>query len=93
MENDDLCRRPHAARHDLPPRPRRPINRNAFETYLDKVLVPAPRPGDIVVMDNLSSHKGPMIEAAWAEVKIARATRSIQLNMGQTFSFQLFHRC
>ena len=45
-----------------------PINRDAFETYLEKVLIPELRPGAIVIMDNLSSHKGPrvrqMIEAA-----------------------------
>lgn len=49
-----------------------PINRDAFETSVAKVLVPELRPGDIVVMDNLSSHKGPrvreMIEAAGAEL-------------------------
>jgi transposase len=49
-----------------------PINRDAFETYAAKVLVPELRPGDIVVMDNLSSHKGPrvreMIEAAGARL-------------------------
>jgi transposase len=49
-----------------------PINRDAFETYLEKVLIPELRPGDIVIMDNLSSHKGPrvrqMIEAAGAGV-------------------------
>ena len=47
-----------------------PINRDAFETYVHKVLVPELRPGDIVIMDNLSSHKGPrarqLIEAARA---------------------------
>ncbi|HEV2553639.1 MAG TPA: IS630 family transposase [Bosea sp. (in: a-proteobacteria)] len=50
-----------------------PINRDAFETYVQKVLVPELRPGDIVVMDNLSSHKGPrvreMIEAAGADLR------------------------
>jgi transposase len=50
-----------------------PINRDAFETYLEKVLVPELRPGDIVIMDNLSSHKGPrvrqMIEAAGASLR------------------------
>lgn len=50
-----------------------PINRDAFETYVKKVLVPDLRPGDIVIMDNLSSHKGPrvraMIEAAGAELR------------------------
>jgi transposase len=49
-----------------------PINRIAFEAYVDKVFVPELRPGDIVVMDNLSSHKGPrvreMIEAAGADL-------------------------
>lgn len=47
-----------------------PINRHAFETYFARVLVPDLRPSDVVVMDNLSSHKGPrvreMIEAAGA---------------------------
>ncbi len=35
-----------------------PINGCAFETYVEKVLVPELRTGDIVTMDNLSSHKG-----------------------------------
>ena len=29
----------------------------SFRVYLDRVLVPSLRPGDIVVMDNLSAHK------------------------------------
>jgi transposase len=49
-----------------------PINRVAFETYVEKVLAPELRPGDIVIMDNLSSHKGPgvreMIEATGASL-------------------------
>ena len=49
-----------------------PINRDAFEAYVEQVLVPELRPGDIVVMDNLSSHKGPkvraLIEAAGARL-------------------------
>jgi DDE superfamily endonuclease len=35
-----------------------PINREAFEIYVEKILIPELRPGDIVIMDNLSSHKG-----------------------------------
>lgn len=50
-----------------------PINRDAFETYVAQVLVPELRPGDIVVMDNLSSHKGPnvrgVIEGAGASLR------------------------
>lgn len=49
-----------------------PINRRAFETYVEKVLVPELEPDDVVIMDNLSSHKGPrvreMIEAAGASL-------------------------
>jgi transposase len=43
-----------------------------FRTYTEKVLCPWLRPGDIVVMDNLSPHKSEptlrLIEAAGAEV-------------------------
>ena len=50
-----------------------PINRVAFETYVGEVLVPELEPGDIVIMDNLSSHKGPrvreIIEAAGATLR------------------------
>ena len=35
-----------------------PINRDAFQAYVDQVLVPELSAGDVVVMDNLSSHKG-----------------------------------
>ena len=41
-----------------------PINRNAFQAYVDQVLVPALSPGDVVVMDNLGSHKGPAVRRA-----------------------------
>ena len=49
-----------------------PISRDAFETYVEQVLIPELRPGDIVIMDDLSSHKGQrvreLIEAAGAEL-------------------------
>jgi transposase len=49
-----------------------PINRLAFETYVETVLVPELVAGDVVILDNLSSHKGPrvreMIEAAGADL-------------------------
>lgn len=34
------------------------VNAAAFEAYVEKVLAPTLRPGDLVIMDNLSSHKG-----------------------------------
>lgn len=33
------------------------INGEVFEAFVEQVLVPELRPGDIVIMDNLSSHK------------------------------------
>ncbi len=49
-----------------------PINGVSFQAYVDQVLVPELRPGDIVVMDNLGSHKGAgvrdAIEAAGARL-------------------------
>jgi transposase len=35
-----------------------PIDGESFRLYIEKVLVPTLRPGDIVIMDNLGSHKG-----------------------------------
>jgi transposase len=50
-----------------------PINRYSFETYVARVLVPELRPGDVVIMDNLSSHKGQrvreLIEAKGASLR------------------------
>ena len=35
----------------------RPMNAAIFRTYIEHCLAPTLRPGDIVIMDNLSSHK------------------------------------
>ncbi|AMK19561.1 putative transposase [Sphingobium sp. MI1205] len=47
-----------------------PINGNLFEAYVNKVLAPDLKPGDVVIIDNLSSHKRvtvrTLIEAAGA---------------------------
>jgi transposase len=49
-----------------------PVNREVFELYVEKIFIPELKPGDIVVMDNLSSHKGSavraMIQAAGAKL-------------------------
>jgi len=37
------------------------IDGESFRTYVEKVLLPTLRPGDIVVMDNLGSHKGKIV--------------------------------
>lgn len=39
-----------------------PMNRAIFEAYVETQLAPALKPGDVVILDNLSSHK-----SEWAE--------------------------
>lgn len=38
------------------------VDEEAFETFVRKVLLPTLRPGQIVIMDNLSSHKTDTVE-------------------------------
>ena len=38
-----------------------PIDGESFHLYVEKILVPTLRTGDIVIMDNLGSHKGKAI--------------------------------
>lgn len=49
-----------------------PMSGNAFLAYVEQVLAPTLKPGDIVVLDNLSAHKVPgireAIEAAGAKL-------------------------
>lgn len=37
-------------------------NRNVFETWLEKCLIPALKPGQVVIMDNATFHKGGLIQ-------------------------------
>lgn len=41
-----------------------PINGQLFTTYVEQFLVPTLSPGDIVIMDNLGSHKGQAVRKA-----------------------------
>jgi transposase len=49
------------------------VNAAAFEAFVEQVLVPQLRPGDVVVLDNLSSHKSvrtrALIEGAGAALE------------------------
>jgi transposase len=45
-----------------------PIDNPTFLAYVEQVLVPTLRPGDVVVLDNLAMHKQPAVEAAIARV-------------------------
>lgn len=48
------------------------VNGDVFEAFIEHVLVPQLQPGDVVIMDNLSSHKQvrvrERIEATQAEL-------------------------
>lgn len=41
-----------------------PINGESFKAYVEQILVPALKPGDIVILDNLGSHKSRDIRKA-----------------------------
>ena len=41
-----------------------PIDNPTFHAYIEQVLVPTLRPGDVVVLDNLAVHKQPEVRAA-----------------------------
>jgi transposase len=46
-----------------------PIDTPTFLAYVEQVLVPTLRPGDVVVLDNLAVHKHPGIRAAIEEAR------------------------
>lgn len=50
-----------ALRHD---RIDAPLNAQSFTAWLEQFLVPTLTPGDIVIMDNLGSHKGAAVRQA-----------------------------
>jgi transposase len=41
-----------------------PIDNPSFLAYVEQILVPSLRPGDVVVLDNLAVHKQPEVRAA-----------------------------
>ena len=41
-----------------------PVNRQSFLAWVEQFLVPTLKPGDVVILDNLSSHKGQAIRRA-----------------------------
>ena len=62
-----------ALRHtriDAPFAPNGPVNGEAFRAHVERILVPTLGPGDVMVMDNLASHKGRAVRDA---IRAARA--------------------
>ena len=58
-----------------------PVNRDIFEAWVEQALLRKLRLGDIVIMDNLSSHKGPrvraLIESCGASLLRREAARTV----------------
>lgn len=67
-----------------------PINGGWFEPYVDQVLVPDLRRGDVVIMDNLSSHKRAsirdLIEAAGARLMFPPALQPCPQPIEEAFA-------
>ena len=47
-----------------------PINGAWFLAYVEQVLIPTLRPGDIVIMDNLGSHRADVVRKAIRKAKV-----------------------
>ena len=45
-----------------------PIDNDSFRAYVEQILVPTLRPGEVVVLDNLAVHKQPEVRAAIEQV-------------------------
>ena len=68
MENTDLYWRTATRRDDPPWVPDGPMNKVAFEAYAETQLAPALNPGDVVILNNLSSHKSARAAEALRQV-------------------------
>ncbi len=57
-----------------------PMNRETYDTYVETQLAPTLRKGDVVILDNLASHKSAkaeaILEAAWRLVPLPAALQS-----------------
>ena len=63
------------------------INAERFRVYVEQVLAPTLAPGDIVVMDNLASHKGKPVRRAIRPYPIScshAAATSVSRSAGST---------
>ena len=52
-----------------------PITGERFHAYVEQFLVPTLKPGDVVILDNLGSHKGKAVRRAIRDVGFCRNTR------------------
>ena len=62
-----------------------PTDAAVFRTYVENVLVPTLRPGDIVALDNLSPHKQPEAVEAVARAAPSIFAMSVQNSSSSTY--------
>jgi transposase len=46
------------------------MNADAFKAYIEQVLAPQSRPGDLVILDNLPAHKTAAVRATFQRCRI-----------------------
>jgi transposase len=46
-----------------------PVNGERFHAYVEQFLVPTLKPGDVMILDNLGSHKGKAVRKAIRDVR------------------------
>ncbi len=68
MEDLDFPRRLRNHRIDAPCLFDRPIYGERFHAYVEQFLVPTLKTGDVVILDNLGSHKGKAVRKAIRDV-------------------------
>ena len=68
LEDRDIPRRARNDRIDAPCLFDCPINGERFRAYVEQFLVPTLKPGDVVILDNLGSHKGKAVRRAIRDV-------------------------
>jgi transposase len=72
-----------------------PINGESFQAYVEQMLIPALKPGDVVIIDNLGSHKGKAVRRAirQADARLCFLPKySPDLNPIEQFFAKLKHR-
>jgi hypothetical protein len=66
-----------------------PIDTSCFWAYVDQILVPTLRPGDVVVLDNLAVHKHPSVRASSLRHDWQFATDTLLNHRNRSFQFNL----
>jgi hypothetical protein len=67
-----------------------PINRDAFQAYIDQVLVPELKPADVIITNNFSSHRGAKVRQAIQAVGNSALPAALQSRLQPYSSWELF---